>query len=153
MSSVPTSAFSNSDNHRAVRLAAGAGVWKVERSMDIWESVVRMVSALGVVLALMLGLLALVKSNLGRRFLPVAGDPLVHILGSGSLGSRKHVLVVAVAGEVLILGTTASDLVPLGKVTDPEQVKRLLEAQSKNAVRPVESAGHESREEALHAGL
>jgi len=122
--------------------------------MDIWESVVRMVSALGVVLALMLGLLALVKSNLGRRFLPVAGDPLVHILGSGSLGSRKHVLVVAVAGEVLILGTTASDLVPLGKVTDPEQVKRLLlEDQSKNAVRPVESAGHEPREEALHAGL
>lgn len=133
---------------------AGAGGWKVERSMDMWESVVRMVSALGVVLALMLGLLALVKSRVGRRFLPVAGAPLVNILGSGSLGSRKQVLVVAVAGEVLILGTTATDLVPLGKVTDPEQVKRLLlEAPSKSAIPPVDSARHDDREEMVHAGI
>ncbi len=122
--------------------------------MDVWESVVRMVSALGVVLALMFGLLALVRSSVGRRFLPVAGDPVVNILGSGSLGSRKHVLVVAVAGEVLILGTTATDLVPLGKVTDPEQVKRLLlEASSKSAIRPVEPVGYEQHKETLHAGL
>ena len=87
--------------------------------MEIWESVVRMVSALGVVLALILGLLAIVKSRVGQRFLPIGGAPLVKVLGSGSLGSRKHVMLVAVAGEVLILGTTASDLIALGKVTDP----------------------------------
>ncbi|MDR4472119.1 MAG: flagellar biosynthetic protein FliO [Nitrospira sp.] len=50
----------------------------------------------------------------------------MQVLGSGPLGSRKHVAVVAVAGEVFILGTTPTDLVPLGKVTDPEQVKRLM---------------------------
>jgi flagellar protein FliO/FliZ len=94
--------------------------------MEIWESVVRMVSALGVVLALILGLLAVARSTVGRRFLPVAGVPLVKVLGTSPLGSRKHVLVVNVAGEILILGTTATDLVPLGKITDPEQVKRLL---------------------------
>ena len=94
--------------------------------MEIWESVVRMVSALGIVLALIMGLLAVARSSVGRRFLPVSGAPLVHILGSGPLGSRKHVMVVAVAGEVFILGTTPTDLVPLGKVTDPEQVKRLM---------------------------
>jgi len=33
---------------------------------------------------------------------------------------------VAVAGEVLILGTTATDLVSLGKITDPDRVKTLL---------------------------
>ena len=94
--------------------------------MEMWESVVRMVSALGIVLALILGLLAVARSTIGRRFLPVGGTPIVHILGSGPLGSRKHVMVVAVAGEVFILGTTPTDLVPLGKVTDPEQVKRLM---------------------------
>lgn len=94
--------------------------------MDMWESIVRMVVALGIVLALILGLLAIARSSFGRRFLPVSGAPLVHILGSGPLGSRKHVMVVAVAGEVFILGTTPTDLVPLGKVTDPEQVKRLM---------------------------
>lgn len=94
--------------------------------MEMWESVVRMMSALGVVLALILGLLAVARSAVGRRFLPVDGAPLVKILGSGPLGSRKHVMVVAVAGEVLILGTTATELVPLGKIDDPEVAKRLI---------------------------
>ena len=94
--------------------------------MEMWESVIRMVSSLGIVLALILGLLALTRSRIAQRFLPAGGAQLVKILGSGPLGSRKHVMVVAVAGEVLILGTTATDLVPLGKVTDPELVQRLL---------------------------
>ena len=94
--------------------------------MELWESVVRMVSALGVVLALILGLLAIARSALGRRFLPISGTPPIKILANSPIGSRKHVLLVAVAGEVLILGTTATDLVPLGKITDPEQLKHLL---------------------------
>ncbi len=94
--------------------------------MEIWDNVVRMVSSLGIVLALILGLLAVARSAVGRRFLPVNGTPLVRILGSSPLGSRKHVMVVAVAGEVLILGTTATDVVPLGKITDPEVVTRLM---------------------------
>ena len=94
--------------------------------MEIWESVVRMVSALGIVLALILGLLAIARSAIGRRFLPITGTPLVRILADNPIGSRKHVLLIAVAGEVLILGTTPTDLVPLGKITDPERVKQLL---------------------------
>ena len=121
--------------------------------MEIWESVVRMVSALGVVLALILGLLALVKSRVGQRFLPIGGVPLVKVLGSGSLGSRKHVMLVAVAGEVLILGTTASDLIALGKVTDPEQVKRLLlDASTGGSVPSPDLVRSEFREETVHAG-
>ena len=126
---------------------------KVDRSMEIWESVVRMVSALGVVLALILALLAIVKSRVGQRFLPIGGAPLVKVLGSGSLGSRKHVTLVAVAGEVLILGTTASDLIVLGKVTDPEQVKRLLlDASSGGSVPSPDLVRSEFREETVHAG-
>lgn len=120
--------------------------------MEIWESVVRMVSALGVVLALILGLLALTRSRIAQRFLPVGGAPLVKILGNGPLGSRKHVMVVAVAGEVLILGTTATDLIPLGKVTDPELLKRLLsDASSIASIPPSSLIQSANREEASHA--
>lgn len=94
--------------------------------MDMWESVVHMLSALGMVLALILGLLAIARSAIGRRFLPLTGTPLVRILADSPIGSRKHVLLIAVAGEVLILGTTPTDLVPLGKITDPERLKHLL---------------------------
>lgn len=120
--------------------------------MEIWENVVRMVSALGVVLALILGLLAVVKSRVGQRFLPVGGAPLVKVLGSGSLGARKNIVLVAVAGEVLIVGTTATDLIALGKVTDPEQVKRLLvDTAASSAIPPSGLAPSEYREEAAHA--
>lgn len=109
--------------------------------MEMWESVVRMVSALGVVLALILGLLAIARSAIGRRFLPLSGVSPVKILANSPLGSRKHILLVAVAGEVLILGTTATDLVPLGKITDPEQLKHLLADPLSARLSPSSGAG------------
>lgn len=85
-----------------------------------------MVSALAVVLGLMGGLYLLSRRFIGARVLMRGGAPLVKVLGTGYLGPRKSVAVVAVCGEVHVLGITADDLVSLGKVTDPEQVRRLL---------------------------
>ena len=119
--------------------------------MEMWESVIRMVSSLGVVLALILGLLALTRSRIAQRFLPAGSAQLVKILGSGPLGSRKHVMVVAVAGDVLILGTTATDLVPLGKVTDPELVQRLLSEASLASSASFCVAQSVTRKEGSHA--
>lgn len=115
--------------------------------MDLWDSLVRMASALGVVLALILALLAVARSSVGRRLLPVGGTPLIKILGQGHLGSRKQIMLVAVAGEVLILGTTAADIVLLGHVTDPQQVNSLLSDSS-----PASGAGRsDSRQEGHRA--
>lgn len=118
--------------------------------MELWESVVRMVSALGVVLALILVLLAVARSAIGRRFLPVSGAPMVKILASSPLGSRKQIMLVAVAGEVLILGTTATDLVPLGKVTDPEQLKLLLADPASAGLSAVHATGHLAHRQEAH---
>ena len=94
--------------------------------MDFWDSLIRMVSALAVVLGLMGGLVLLSRRFLGNRTLPRGGEPLVQVLGSGYLGPRKSIAVVAVCGELHVLGLTADDVVPLGKVTDPEHVRRLV---------------------------
>ena len=94
--------------------------------MELWDSLIRMVSSLAVVL----GLLLLATYGL-RRWFPgqvlVGGmSPLVRILGSGYLGPKKQILVVAVAGEVLILGAAGNELIPLGRVKNQEQLRRLL---------------------------
>ncbi|HEX2055464.1 MAG TPA: flagellar biosynthetic protein FliO [Nitrospiraceae bacterium] len=94
--------------------------------MELWGSAVRMMASLALVLALILGLLALAKTMIGRRWLMPPGTSLIRVLGSSYVGPRKHVLLVAVAQEVLILGTTATDLVPLGRITDPDQIKQVL---------------------------
>jgi len=120
--------------------------------MDLWESMVRMASALGIVLALILALLAVARSAVGRRLLPIGGTPLVKVLGSGQLGARKQIMLVAVAGEVLILGTTANDLIPLGKITDPDRLKTLLT--DSPPIRPSSSSGidrSDSHQEATRA--
>jgi flagellar biogenesis protein FliO len=120
--------------------------------MDLWESMVRMASALGVVLALILALLAVARSSVGRRLLPMGGTSLIKILGTGHLGSRKQIMLVAVAGDVLILGTTATDLVLLGKITDPVQLKTLLADSSTALSSPASGAGRsDSRQEAPRA--
>lgn len=94
--------------------------------MDVWDSVIRMASALAIVLAVMMILVAAAKRLFGTRLLASTGDPLVQVLGSGYLGPRKSIALVSVAGELLILGTTQTDLIPLGHITDPEQIRLVL---------------------------
>ncbi|TKB85744.1 MAG: hypothetical protein E8D43_01190 [Nitrospira sp.] len=56
------------------------------------------------------------------------------------------------AGEVFILGTTATDLVPLGKIADPEVAKRLIaEASALHSGAPTGIPGSGNLEETAHA--
>jgi hypothetical protein len=64
-------------------------------------------------------------------------------------------MVVAVAGEVLILGTTATDLVPLGKIADPDVAKRLMaEASALHSAAPtgIPESGNLEEISVVHAG-
>lgn len=94
--------------------------------MDFWESLIRMVSALAVVLGLMMLLALAARRWLGGRVLAGTDTPLVQVLGTGYLGPKKSVALVSVAGDLLIVGSTADSLVPLGRVSDPEQVRLAL---------------------------
>jgi flagellar protein FliO/FliZ len=112
-------------------------------TMDFWDSLIRMVSALAVVLGLMLILAAAVRrwfgpgaggmtlslGKLGLALSPAKDEaPLVQILGTGYLGPKKSIALVAVAGDLLVVGSTADNLVPLGRISDAEQVRRILGA-------------------------
>jgi flagellar protein FliO/FliZ len=94
--------------------------------IDLWESLFRTLFALAIVLVLM-GIAAVVFRRLmGHRLGAVGGRPLVQVLATGYIAPRKTVTLVAVAGEYLIVGTTASDLVPLGRINDSTQLDELL---------------------------
>jgi flagellar protein FliO/FliZ len=94
--------------------------------VDLWDSLLRMVSALAIVLGLMGATAFLAKRfSLGRVWMKT-GTPLVQVISSGHLNSRASISLVAVAGEVLIVGTTATALVPLGRITDLDRVRQML---------------------------
>jgi flagellar protein FliO/FliZ len=94
--------------------------------MEFWDSFIRMMSALTVVLGLMMGLAWTARRFGAARLTGPAGRGVVQVLGCGTIGPKKQIALVAVAGELLIIGSTETDLVPLGRVTDSEQVRKLL---------------------------
>lgn len=94
--------------------------------IDLWESLFRTVSALAIVLVLM-GIVAVaVRRLMGQRLGITGGPPLVRVLASGYIAPRKTIALVSVAGEYLIVGTTATDLVPLGRISDSAELRELL---------------------------
>lgn len=94
--------------------------------IDLWESLFRTVSALAIVLVLM-GIVAVaVRRVMGQRLGVAGGRPLVQVLASSYIAPRKTIALVSVAGEYLIVGTTATDLVPLGRISDSSELRELL---------------------------
>lgn len=94
--------------------------------IDLWESLFRTASALAIVLVLM-GIVAVTARRLMGRRLGIAGErPLVQVLASSYIAPRKTIALVSVAGEYLIVGTTATDLVPLGRIDDSAELRELL---------------------------
>lgn len=96
--------------------------------VDFWDSFIRMGSALALVLALMGGLLYLVRRFAGTRLCGPVSAQIVQVLGSGYIGPRKTISLVSVAGEFIVVGMTPTDLVSLGHITDRERVQQFLSA-------------------------
>jgi flagellar protein FliO/FliZ len=101
--------------------------------IDLWESLFRTVSALAVVLVLMGIVTVTVRRLMGPRLGIAGGRPLVRILASGYIAPRKTIALVSVAGEYLIVGTTATDLVPLGRISDSAELRELLALTTENS--------------------
>lgn len=94
--------------------------------IDLWESLFRTVSALAIVLVLMGIVAVMVRRLMGQRLGIAGGRPLVRVLASGYIAPRKTITLVSVAGEYLIVGATATDLVPLGRINDSAELRELL---------------------------
>lgn len=111
--------------------------------IDLWESLFRTVSALAIVLVLM-GIVAVtVRRVMGQRLGMAGGRPLVRLLASGYIAPRKTIALVSVAGEYLIVGTTATDLVPLGRINDSAELRELLALTSEKASGETPPVSHE----------
>ena len=122
--------------------------------VDFWDSFIRMVSALALVLALMGGLVLLIRRFAGTRLCGPVSAPIVQVLGSGYIGPRKTISLVSVAGEFLIVGMTPTDLVSLGHITDRNRVQQFLsEMPSNRPVAPGGTSSHPESQSSMHAGL
>ena len=92
--------------------------------MDLTHEALKMAGALAVVVLILLGGLAWVRRTFGET--PgIGGEPLMRVLGGLRVGTGKQIMLVDVAGEVLVLGTTAREMTLLTKITDEERTSRM----------------------------
>jgi flagellar protein FliO/FliZ len=96
--------------------------------MELWDSLLRTLSALAIVLVLMAVVAMAARRLLGQQPGQAGRHTLVRVVASGYVAPRKTISVVSVAGDYLIVGTTPTDLIPLGRVSDSEKVQELLAA-------------------------
>lgn len=99
--------------------------------IDFWDSLLRTLSALVVVLLLMAAAALVARRVVGGRLGTPGRHELIRVVASGAIAPRKTITLVSVAGEYLIVGATATDLVLLGRISDAEHVRKLL-ASSEN---------------------
>jgi len=107
--------------------------------IDLWESLFRTVSALAIVLVLMGIATVIFRRVMGHRLGVVGRRPLVQVLATGYLAPRKTVSLVSVAGEYLIVGTTATDLVSLRRLPDSTQFHKLFTRTTETTATPTSS--------------
>ncbi|MBK9305787.1 MAG: flagellar biosynthetic protein FliO [Nitrospira sp.] len=94
--------------------------------IDLWESLFRTATALAIVLVLIGVVTVVFRRVMGTRWGAVGGRQLVQVLATGHVAPRKTISLVSVAGEYLIVGATATELVPLGRINDSSRVTELL---------------------------
>jgi flagellar protein FliO/FliZ len=94
--------------------------------IDFWESLLRTLFALAIVLALMGAIAMAARRVMGHRLGQAGRHALVRVVATGHIAPRKTITLVSVAGEYLIVGATATDIVPLGRIGDTARVEELL---------------------------
>ncbi len=92
--------------------------------MDFADQALKMAGALAVVVSLLLGGMFVLKRLMGESQ-GYLSQSILRMLGGLRLGQGKTIMLVEVAGEVLVLGSTARELTLLTRISDQERVKQL----------------------------
>ena len=92
--------------------------------MDFATEIFKMAGALVGVLIIMGMTLWVAKQIIGQQRIN-GGTTELRLLGGLRLGPGKAVVLVDLAGEILVLGSTSKELTLLTRVNDPHRVERL----------------------------
>ena len=106
---------------------------------DMLTAGLKMIASLGMVLALILGLLYGIK-KLTRQRMGAAGGRQIRVLESHYMGVKKTISLVSVPGKVLVVGVSG-DRINLLDTLDEEVVRPQLPADQDNAFGTILSDG------------
>ncbi len=97
-------------------------------SVDIFTSIIKMISALAVVLGLMIAAAYVLKKVFQRTGAGGAADEgMIRIVSSRYLGPKSSVMVMDILGRIVVVGISGGQMTLLTTISDPEAVERVRE--------------------------
>lgn len=90
----------------------------------VW-SFFKMIAALAIVIAMMIGTAYVLKKYFYRSPETISGNPMIDILSTRYLGPKSSLLLVDILGQVMLLGVSTNQISALGTITDPEALENL----------------------------
>jgi len=94
-------------------------------TFDFVASLLKMVSALAVVLGVMLAVLWAVRKLMKKTGAGVDDGHAIRVLSTRYLGPKSSIMLVDVLGSVIVVGVTGSQISMLTTITDEESLERL----------------------------
>jgi flagellar protein FliO/FliZ len=94
-------------------------------TFDFFASILKMVSALAVVLGIMLAGLWAVRKLMKKTGTGVDDGHAIRILSTRYLGPKSSIMLVDVLGSVIVVGVTTSQISMLTTITDEESLESL----------------------------
>jgi len=89
------------------------------------SALLKMLFALGLVLALMVATVYFLKRTLGQTVASRSQDEVINVIVARSLGPRTSILIVEVLGKVSVLGVSAGNMQLIASIDDEKQLARL----------------------------
>jgi flagellar biosynthetic protein FliO len=94
-------------------------------TFDFIASLLKMVSALAVVLGIMLAGLWFVRKLMKKTGTGVDDGHAIRILSTRYLGPKSSIMLVDVLGSVIVVGVTGSQISMLTTITDEDALERM----------------------------
>ncbi len=102
----------------------------------IFTSSIRVVAAFLIVLSLMLITYYFVKKYLLKDGSLLGMEKQVKVISTNYLGSKKNITLVEIAGEVLVLGVTATNITMLTKIQNKEVLEKIKRKKERPLLKP-----------------
>jgi len=94
-------------------------------SISFFWSFFKMLVALAIVIALMIGAMYLLKKYFYQPSAAIHGNAMIRIISTYHLNPKNSILLVDVLGQVMLLGVSNHQMSILGTITDPEALENV----------------------------
>jgi len=94
-------------------------------NFDFLASLVKMISALAVVLGVMLAGLWAARKFMNKRGAVVDDGQMIRVLSTRYMGPKSSIMLLDVLGNVIVVGVSGTQITMLTTITDEESLERL----------------------------